>query len=30
MHKLVHTKVLNHSHNFWVLLKASFPRCGKQ
>lgn len=26
-HELVHTKVLNHSQSFWVLLKAAYPRC---
>jgi len=27
LHELMHTKVLNHSHRFWVLLKAICPRC---
>jgi predicted metal-dependent hydrolase len=27
LHELMHTKVLNHSQRFWVLLRASFPRC---
>lgn len=26
-HELMHTKVLNHSQRFWVLLKAIYPRC---
>ena len=26
MHELMHTKVLNHSQSFWVLLRAIFPR----
>lgn len=29
LHELMHTKVLNHSHRFWVLLKAIYPRCGE-
>lgn len=27
LHELLHTKVLNHSQRFWVLLRAIFPRC---
>jgi hypothetical protein len=27
LHELMHTKVLNHSQRFWVLLRAIFPRC---
>ena len=27
LHELMHTKVLNHSHRFWVLLKGICPRC---
>lgn len=27
LHELLHTKVLNHSHRFWVLLKGICPRC---
>ena len=26
LHELMHTKVLNHSQRFWVLLRAIFPR----
>ena len=29
LHELMHTKVLNHSQRFWVLLRAIFPRCGE-
>jgi predicted metal-dependent hydrolase len=25
LHELVHTKILNHSHGFWVHLKATYP-----
>ena len=25
MHELVHTKILNHSHGFWVHLRAAYP-----
>jgi len=27
LHELMHTKVLNHSQRFWVLLRAIFPKC---
>jgi predicted metal-dependent hydrolase len=27
LHELMHTKVLNHSQGFWVLLRAMFPCC---
>ncbi len=27
LHELVHTKVMNHSHRFWVHLNAICPRC---
>lgn len=27
LHELMHTKVLNHSQRFWVVLRAIFPRC---
>lgn len=27
LHELMHTKVLNHSHRFWVQLRAICPRC---
>lgn len=27
LHELMHTKVLNHSQHFWVMLRAIFPRC---
>ena len=27
LHELVHTKVLNHSHQFWILLRSICPRC---
>jgi len=27
LHELMHTKVLNHSHRFWVLLKGICPHC---
>jgi hypothetical protein len=29
LHELMHTKVLNHSQRFWVLLRAIFPGCGE-
>ena len=27
LHELMHTKILNHSQRFWVLLRAIFPGC---
>ena len=27
LHELMHTKILNHSQRFWVMLRAIFPRC---
>ena len=27
LHELIHTRVMNHSHGFWVLLKAICPQC---
>ena len=29
LHELLHTQVLNHTHRFWVLLKALCPDCDK-
>jgi predicted metal-dependent hydrolase len=29
LHELLHTVVLNHTHRFWVLLKAVCPNCQK-
>lgn len=29
LHELMHTKVLNHSQRFWVLLRTVFPRTGE-
>jgi predicted metal-dependent hydrolase len=29
LHELMHTKVLNHSQGFWVLLKGICPRCAE-
>lgn len=27
LHELIHTKIMNHSQRFWVMLRAIFPRC---